>query len=88
MIQNALRAQIWDTYTIGPVPTQVIRHGPIRGITQKDQCNCDLKFLVDNAEEVVIGTDKIIERKDSPDFFNELYYPTDTIFEVNPNPIC
>ena len=87
-MENAIRAQIWDNIDLGPVPTQVLRHGPVRGVTQRKQCECDLIFLKDNSNEFVIGTDKIIERITSIEYFNELKYAPDTIFKLSPNPKC
>lgn len=88
MQEKVLRAQIWDTIDSIPVPTQVIRHGPIRTERQITQCTCDLQHLKSNANEYVPGTDKIVYRNLSPEYFNETTYPTDTIFRVTPNPNC
>jgi hypothetical protein len=88
MQPNVLRAQIWDTIDSIPIPTQIIRHGPFRTELQINQCYCDLQHLKSHASEYVIGTDKIVSRNLTPQFFNETTYPTDTIFQVTPNPTC
>ena len=82
-----IRAQIWDTIS-DIVPTHVPRHGPIRTLIEKPQCDCDLKFLIKNANEVVYQTDKIIYSDKIPEFFDLSIYYTDSLFKVEPNPKC
>lgn len=74
------RAIVWDRTAHLGVQS---RRGPVRISSeyQLRQCERDKAYLENNCDEVVIGESKVITEGDT--HWNG---PTDTIFEVNPNP--